>query len=72
MRFTARLLHSADKTTHTATQTATAPELTPESAPLGLQWDGRDRTGRVVPGGTYIYQIHVGSQRVNGTVVVVR
>jgi hypothetical protein len=39
---------------------------------LGLQWDGRGPGGRTVPGGVYIYQIHVGHQRVNGTVVVVK
>jgi gliding motility-associated-like protein len=43
-----------------------------QPSPLGLQWDGRGRGGRIVPGGVYIYQIHVGHERVNGTVVVVK
>jgi len=43
-----------------------------QPSPLGLQWDGRGPGGRVVPGGVYIYQIRVGHQRVNGTVVVVK
>jgi hypothetical protein len=51
-------------------QAAKVATLAP--ARLGLQWDGRGPGGRVVPGGVYIYQIRVGSRRVNGTVVVVR
>jgi len=49
---------------------AKVSELQP--SPLGLQWDGRGPGGRVVPGGVYIYQIHLGRQRVTGTVVVVK
>ena len=39
---------------------------------LSLKWSGTESHGSVVPGGTYIYQISVGSDRVNGTVVVVK
>jgi hypothetical protein len=46
--------------------------VTMSPSALGLQWDGRDATGRTVPGGVYLYQIFVGSQRVNGTIVVVK
>jgi len=51
-------------------QAAKVADLQP--SPLGLQWDGKGRGGRIVPGGVYIYQIRVGHQRVNGTVVVVK
>jgi len=51
-------------------QAAKVAEL--QVSPLGLQWDGRGSGGRIVPGGIYIYQIYVGSKRVNGTVVVVK
>jgi hypothetical protein len=43
-----------------------------EISSLGLLWDGRGPGGRIVPGGVYVYQIHLGHQRVNGTVVVVK
>lgn len=36
-----------------------------------LQWDGRG-SGRVVPGGVYIYQIRAEEKVFNGTVVVIR
>jgi gliding motility-associated-like protein len=51
---------------HAAKVAALAP------SPLGLQWDGRGPGGRVVPGGVYLYQIHLGRQRVTGSVVVVK
>jgi hypothetical protein len=51
-------------------QAAKVADLQPSA--LGLKWDGKGPGGRVVPGGIYIYQIHVGTERVNGTVVVVK
>ena len=51
-------------------QAAKVAEL--QASPTGLQWDGRSSSGRVVPGGIYIYQIHVGTRRATGTVVVVK
>jgi len=39
---------------------------------LSLIWDGKDSSGKTVRGGVYLYQITVGSDRVNGTVVVVQ
>ena len=38
--------------------------------PISVEWDGRDRTGRIVNIGPYIYQIWMGSQVKNGLIVV--
>ena len=35
-----------------------------------LIWDGKDQGGTTVPAGIYIYQLSVGGETVNGTVVV--
>ncbi|MBL0349246.1 MAG: hypothetical protein IPP68_02575 [Elusimicrobia bacterium] len=40
---------------------------TPES----LMWDGRDRSGRVVPSGPYLFEIQGDGQWIRGVVVVV-
>ena len=37
---------------------------------ISVEWDGRDRTGRIVNIGPYIYQILLGSQVQNGVIVV--
>ena len=41
-------------------------------SPVRMRWNGKDRSGRAVPDGAYIYQIKVGETRVTGTVVVVK
>lgn len=33
-----------------------------------LRWDGQDAAGRVLPSGTYIYRIRIGSQAASGKV----
>ena len=42
------------------------------SNPDRLSWDGRDKSGSVVPSGIYIYQVQAGGALINGTVVVAR
>ena len=37
-----------------------------------LVWDGKNDGGSTVPSGIYVYQISVGGETVNGTVVVSR
>jgi hypothetical protein len=37
-----------------------------------LKWDGKSESGTVVPGGIYVYQLKVGGNVVNGTVVVAK
>lgn len=37
-----------------------------------LMWDGKDESGRLVPGGIYLYQIDFQGKFVTGTVVVAR
>lgn len=54
----------------------TVADLSP-AGPLGptldsLVWDGRDRSGAVVPAGVYIYLIEGGRQVLSGVVTVAR
>ena len=35
-------------------------------------WDGKDKSGSIVKGGIYIYQIEVGENSLTGTVVVAK
>jgi|GEM_PF-2108233 len=37
-----------------------------------LSWDGRDRSGHVVTGGVYVYEIQGDGKKISGTVVVAR
>jgi hypothetical protein len=49
---------------------AKVSDLAPGDDPFTiLEWDGR-RSGSLVPGGIYIYQISVGNKILKGTVVV--
>jgi hypothetical protein len=43
-------------------------------APSGgqLEWDSRDRSGKLVPGGIYVYRLELGKYRQDGKVVVLR
>ncbi|MBC8233209.1 discoidin domain-containing protein [bacterium] len=45
-------------------------ELT--SLPMSVRWDGKDKTGRIVDIGPYIYQIKIGNQVKNGVIVVAK
>jgi CHU_C Type IX secretion signal domain len=43
-------------------------------APAGAarhQWDGRDRSGRLVPSGTYFYRLQSGAHEATGRIVKV-
>jgi len=40
--------------------------------PDSLMWDGRDREGRIVRSGPYVFQIQAEGQVIGGVVVVVR
>jgi hypothetical protein len=54
-------------------QGAKVADLTPGSDPAALLlWDGKDREGRTVPGGIYLYQLVYQGKRATGTVVVAR
>ncbi|MGB9596333.1 MAG: hypothetical protein ACPL7B_08635, partial [Candidatus Poribacteria bacterium] len=35
-------------------------------------WDGTDERGRIVEGGLYIFQVHLGHKIMSGTVVVIK
>jgi len=39
---------------------------------LLLTWDGKDTSGKVVPGGIYLYKINFQGEEITGTVVVAR
>jgi len=43
-----------------------------ESSSISIEWDGKDRNGKVVPIGPYIYQVQLGEQVRNGTIVVAK
>jgi flagellar hook assembly protein FlgD len=43
-----------------------------KSSSIRVQWDGKDKTGRIVDIGPYIYQIKLGSQVKNGVIVVAK
>ncbi|HVO32852.1 MAG TPA: fibronectin type III domain-containing protein, partial [Elusimicrobiota bacterium] len=51
---------------------AAVASLAPGPNPDTLQWDGKDRAGRVVPAGVYLYQVIVDGSAITGTVVVAR
>lgn len=40
--------------------------------PDSLVWDGRDRSGRIVRSGPYLFEIQGGGRRISGVVVVVQ
>ncbi|MBM3213756.1 hypothetical protein FJZ36_02425 [Candidatus Poribacteria bacterium] len=43
-----------------------------DPSPQDTQWDGRDESGELLPGGIYVYQIEIGGQVRIGTIVLVR
>ena len=45
---------------------------TVSSNSISIEWDGTDRTGRLVNIGPYIYQVRMGSQISNGVIVVAK
>ena len=52
---------------------AKVANLQPGSDPAALLlWDGKDGSGRTVPGGIYLYQIEYQGHRATGSVVVAR
>jgi len=42
------------------------------SSSISVQWDGKDKSGRIVDIGPYLYQIKIGSQVRNGVIVVAK
>jgi len=42
------------------------------SSSISVQWDGKDKIGRIVDIGPYIYQIKLGNQVINGVIVVAK
>ncbi|MFQ6042781.1 MAG: hypothetical protein ACE5PV_18140, partial [Candidatus Poribacteria bacterium] len=42
------------------------------SSSISVQWDGKDKSGRIVDIGPYLYQIKIGSQVKNGVIVVAK
>jgi gliding motility-associated-like protein len=52
---------------------ALVADLTPGQDPTTLMlWDGKDSSGRVVPGGIYLYKIEFQGNQFTGTVIVAR
>lgn len=43
-----------------------------ESNSISIEWDGKDRNGKIVSIGPYIYQVQLGDQVYNGTIVVAK
>ena len=49
---------------------ANISDMTMNSTETSFLWDGKDKGGKTVPSGVYIYSIKLGSRRATGTVVV--